>query len=251
MLRDATPKLGALLAALLLAVASVAVAQSGQQPALLPGRVLAEEAAERDGREWIATRDESLRTLVKIAGGSPSSVGFEKAPNLHELTVLKPIPEALVLLSDLKKYEDRNPPDELLRDARRLTFPVVRGHEVLSSITLSDVEGTWQPVTYGGSSIIRAAMRARVELGNRSRALRTPHAIRPRPPEKAKYRLVMVTGLNHYFLAAEGTKGLLLTPLFENAQHGFRAGVPLPAKEVFLKLRPDAQAYTWPEQKAP
>jgi hypothetical protein len=188
---------------------------------------------------WEKARDKGVDRLVELAQKfGPKTLGFDQVPDRKSLTLLDPLPNAMVMIEDLRVYEATTDPAKLLRRNERLTFPILQGDKVKSSITLSKVNNAWKAVSYGEPKIIVAAMDARV------------HAVCPKtegdpvvvnPGKAANYTMVFVPGLNRYFLAAEGPpRGkLYLIPLFSHA--GFEAGVPLLARDAFLKLRPFAR----------
>jgi hypothetical protein len=226
------------IASILLGVAP-ALAQESLKPVEISADVLKMERTAKPDAKWYQARNSAILELTQAAGnGKWQALGFEMEPRNTTLTPLDPLPEAVVHVEKLRDYDPARNPDELMRLSNRITFPLLSGNRVLMSITLAPRGSGWRTTSFGSAPLIRAVMRARLKL-----ALLSGPGELLLPGKRANYRIVTVTALNQFFLAADGPSGLYLAPLFDVPHLGFTQGTPMRAREVFQKLLPAAKAF--------
>jgi hypothetical protein len=204
--------------------------------------LLVEERVKGNSANWQPALERALKTLNKLLNrGTPRRFGFKTKPDVEKLNVLAPLPQALIQVSDLRRYRKGQQAAALLRPTDRLIFPLLVGDRVSSSLTLARTSNTWQPVAFGSAALIRRAMSTRLVA---ERAL-GPNTNQPLllKGRAADYTIVNVTGLNRYFLAARGPAGLYLIPFSSDKRVGLTADVPELAEEVLMKLVPAARLH--------
>jgi len=232
---DRTYSLRLLLTALA-ALALSEVARAEPPDVVVPAEMLAADQVVPPNADWAGARKAAIKQLIGLAHRSgPETLGFAGAPaDDNAITVLYPIADAVILVEKLAQYAPQMPAESLLLRRPRLTFPVTVGDKVKSSFTLQRADGgSWKPVAFGSSNLIRAAVQARIK------AAKAPSLVFP--GQKAEYTLVMVSGLNQYFLYTKGPLGAHLTPLYDSRRYNWKAGDPLAARTVLMKMVDDAK----------
>lgn len=189
--------------------------------------------------DWSQARDEGIARLIQLAKNEKAALrlGFAKAPVAADLTVLQPWQEAVVRLSELKGYQGPDP-KPLVKRLDRLTFPILVQGKVRSSMTLTKLKGVWRATAFGAAPLMRALVRARIQA---AKAVGPKQAPLLKAGRAARYTIVQVTGLNQYFVLAEGPADVYLIPI-SDGRFGAR-GAPQPLKAVIAKLVSDAQQH--------
>jgi hypothetical protein len=206
----------------------------------VPPDVLKVERSADPQSDWLQARDKAVARLVELSkSGDPRRLGFLAPPDARGLVVLDPLKNATVQFVELQVYKGTTDPAAIIIPERRLTFPIVAGGKVVSSVTLLHSNGTWVPSAYGDATTIRSVMKARIAA-----ALPQPGAGAVLPGKAADYTIVNVPGLNDLFVSAKGQGNeLYLIPVSTNPSLGFAAGVPTSARDAWLKLQPLAQKH--------
>lgn len=150
---------------------------------------------------------------------------FTEPADVRDARADVPVSVYMVRLDQLRAYNGRQDPAGLLVDLETAFFPVrVRG-DVRSSLELHKEAGQWQTHSYGASEHARILDRVRQTAADSARVA---------PSELFEVR---VLALNMYFLGRRTADGLVLVPMLDDADHGFKAGESRPAAEVLAKLR--------------
>jgi hypothetical protein len=203
------------------AVVLVAFLQANAQEGALPLKKIEAVAAAA-----LETFDE----LITEENYGP--MGFESPGEVKAASLGTPMQVFTVRLDDLQKYEAGADPDTLLSGGKEVTYPVLVGGKVRSSITAVEVGGNWEAVSFGGSNLAKGLSVTR-DVSAESTGF-----------APASYFEVRVPALNLHFLAHRSDEGtLMLTPLYDDRLYGFEAGVTIPADQVFETLLPVAKEF--------
>jgi hypothetical protein len=207
----------------------------------VPPNVLKVERSADPQSDWWQVRDKAVERLIELSkSGDPRRLGFLAPPDRRGLVVLDPLKNATVPLAELQVYKGSTEPAALITEERRLTFPIVAGDKVVSSVTLLHSNGTWIPSAYGDANTIRSVMKARIAA-----VTPQPGPVAVLPGKAAEYTIVTVPGVNYLFLSAKGLGNeLYLIPVSTKTSLGFMAGVPMRARDAWLKLQPVAQKHS-------
>ncbi len=148
------------------------------------------------------------------------ALGFESRDEVAAAQLAEPLRVSLVPLDQLQKYERGSDPQRLLIEANRIIYPVTVKDQVRSSISVTKVDDGWQGANFGSAVLVKLLTGAR----------------------KAKSDFVVsAPAMNAYFLASRADNRLLLTPILDDPNLGFKAGGTLPAEEAFAVLARAAQ----------
>lgn len=144
-----------------------------------------------------------------------------------------------VRLKDLQGFTPDKDASKLLVNTHQLLFPIEVKNEVRSSVTVrstinrtkgieqADQKASWHPTRWGLPKLI-------VQLTTEQKRLK----------EKASdlndFRLVFIPALNRNFLSYKDNADLQLVPLVSDPP--LMVGEPLSAKDVFLRLIPEAKS---------
>lgn len=198
--------------------------------AIAQGNVQAD--AERDVSE---TKDVAARALVtfqKIGKETNfKAMGFESADEMTNATLGQPLSVFMVELDALRAYQSASDPNKLLKSIDKVIYPVSVRDEVRSSIVLQKGKEGWKASDFGGANFARLVTRARDESAKATTL----------PP--TAYFVVQVPALNAYFVGYRQDNKLMLASIIDDSTMNLRAGIALPAEEVFGELVPFAQKY--------
>ena len=158
-------------------------------------------------------------------------MGFESVDEVRSAALEVPLKEYMVRLDRLQKYEPSTDPHTLLSDTGQVTYPVKVGDRVRSSLTLANVKGEWKPLSFGDANLHKLYSRIRDE-NSRTAGL-----------QKADYFTVRIPALNLAFLGYEKENRLMLVPILEGSEYGFRAGESIPARDAFMAVREAARQH--------
>ena len=174
----------------------------------------------------------SLATFASLINAKNfRQMGFESVEELRSAALGVPLREYLVPLDRLRNYEPSTAPNTLLSDTDLVTYPVKVGERVRSSLTLSNINGEWKPVSFGDANLNKLYAKTREENA-RSAGL-----------QKSDYFVVKIPALNLAFLGYEKEAGLMLVPILDDRAYGFRAGEGMPASDVFVAVREAARQH--------
>jgi hypothetical protein len=170
-----------------------------------------------------------LDTLRALAVANYTTLGFNDATQASGATLSTPMVEYYVRLDSLKAFGPGANPLKLLAGGDRVVYPVSADGAVRSSIEVARDRGGWRPVAYGGATLVTALARQRSHLATAGRA-------------EADYFIVRVPALGLIFLGTNAGGNLMLTPLANDSRERWRAGTPIPARDLFVQLGADARA---------
>ncbi len=203
--------------------AGLAVTATAQMPEMLDeeGRQKADAVA----REAL----ETFRLLVNRQ--NYEELGFESRNELGSATLGTPIEEFMIGLDELRAYEPDQRGLVAISPTRRLTYPVLVGDNLRSSLTVGRGEEGWAAMSFGAPSYSQLLSAARESLSKGdSRQATDCFEIR-------------VPALNVSFVAKREGGGLVLTPLLDDSRFGFERGSALPLKRVLEALAPVAREH--------
>jgi hypothetical protein len=173
-----------------------------------------------------------LDTLRKMIGPQNyKAMGFESLDEVQTATLGEPLSIYHVRLDQLLRYQHGNNPNNLVNDVGQVLYPVAVGGQVRSSIVVAKADGNWKAAQFGGPALIKALAKARLDASQSSKT----------PP--SSYFVVRVLALNLYFLGYRTDNRLMLTPLLDDPAFKFKAGVSMPAEDVFMTILPAAKAH--------
>ncbi len=182
-----------------------------------------------DARKVAAESLQTLRTLV--TKDNFRSMGFTSPGEAGEARLGVPFREDMVRLDELRKYAPGTNPEKLLSSLRQVIYPVEAKEEARSAIVVAEVDGRLKTVSMGGANYIGQLARARKEI-----------AIRTRQP-LSSFSTVRVPALNVRFLAYREEGRLMLMPLLDAPEFGFKAGVSVTAEKAFAAMQPAAMEH--------
>lgn len=171
---------------------------------------------------------ETLRQI--ITAQNYKGMGFESVDEVKSATLGEPLGVFYVHLDQLKEYQPGSDPEKLLTDVGQMVYPVAVKDQVRSSVVVAKSDDVWKAARSGGPNVIQAISRARSTVASSEK-----------PP--ASTFVVQVPALNFYFVGYRADGKLMLTPILDDPQYNFKAGVPLPAEDVFRALTAAATNY--------
>lgn len=169
-------------------------------------------------------------------------LGFSSPDEVQVATLGEPVRVFRIRLDDLQECEERTSflyeelatetfLDELLSGGDQYIYPVMVEGEVRSSLVVEWVNEKWEATQFGGSNLVRVLDGVRQESSEYTGL-----------PASAYY-LVRVPALNLYFLTNQADEVLFFTPLFDDPDLKFEAGVAMTAVEVLAIIVPLAQEH--------
>jgi hypothetical protein len=158
-------------------------------------------------------------------------MGFESAEELDRATLGQPLVSLMVRLDELGEYKLGTDPITLLHDAKQLMYPVLIDGRVRSSVTVTPNEKGWMATGFGSAGKASVAFKTR-DMSARSAQL-APEAM----------ALVEVRAMSLVFIGHLTSDVLVLTPLMDYPAFGLKAGAPVKAADVFVRLAPATRAY--------
>jgi hypothetical protein len=167
----------------------------------------------------------ALKTLAGLVKPE-KTLGFHSPSELASAALAEPLPMLMVGLNDLRAYQTGDDPRPLLRDEGTVMYPVTVGGEVRSSVILRKVSGDWKATQFGRSNLASFAHAGRERLASARRVA------------EAGVSLVEIPTMSARMLEHEENGVPMLTSLLDVPHTDLRAGVTLPAAEVFAKLQP-------------
>jgi hypothetical protein len=167
----------------------------------------------------------ALKTLAGLVKPE-KPLGFHSPSEIASASLAEPLPMRMVGLNDLRAYRAGDDPRPLIRDEGTVMYPVTVGGEVRSSVVLRKVNGDWKATQFGRSNLASFAHAGRARVAS---ARRVP---------EAGVSLVEIPTMSARMLEHEEGGVPMLTSLLDVPNTDVRAGVTLPAAEVFAKLQP-------------
>lgn len=168
---------------------------------------------------------EILRELVNQ--NNFKQLGFDTLAEA-KTGLLKRGPSLLVFwvgLDQLKVFQPGSDPAKLLFDAKMITYPVMLGPAVKSSLTVTQTQSSgnpWRATRWGSAKLIRLLQQYR---------------------RSSSDFVVWIPALNLHFLGDRAGGQFMMTALANYPGLKLDAGVALPAQAVFSRLLPEAKAH--------
>lgn len=198
-----------------LIVAFAAPAPGQQAPTAYP--------QDRQGADSVAR--EALETFGLLVNEQNfRDLGFESPDEVRTAALGEPFQQFMVPLDRLREYQADQETTAILTATGLLTYPVLVGENVRSSLAVGRGDEGWSAQSYGGPQYIRLLAEARSRLSREE----------SRPP--AEYFEVRVPALNVSFVGSRGEQGVVLTPVLDDARFGFVRGESLPAERALSAL---------------
>jgi len=196
------------------------------------GRSGAEQGEQQSYADAQSAANASLATFRKlVTSDNYKEMGFESPGEVVNATLGDPMRVYLVKLDQLKEYKQGGDPNALLTDLNRIVYPVVVREQVRSSITVEAIDGKWKTTTFGQGATTKQIAEAKKAVAANSQS------------RGAEPFIVHVAALNLYFVGHRADNKLMLTPIVSVDNYKLRAGVTMPAEEVFSNLAPFARSY--------
>lgn len=174
--------------------------------------------AERAAREAVGT------FAQLVTPKNAREMGFESPEEVRTATVGAPLPEYIVQLDELRRYDAGTSPGRLLHESGLFLFPVLVGTNVRSSLTIQHERGAFRAVAFGAPAFMQ----------------RTSRALDGRPGSV----LVRVPSLNVFFVAFSEGDRLLFASVLDDTRFGLKSGEPVPAEKALERLVPAAKEHT-------
>jgi len=160
-----------------------------------------------------------LQTLKQLINDQNyRAMGFENLAEVTTAVVGPAWPVSTIHLDRLKVYSAGTDPSSLLAPSTETLYPVLVGTGVRSSISVSKVSGGYRASGFGKAPVIK---------------------------ELAKYRtaasiVIWIPSLNLYYVGEGSGANLRVIPIADDDRLQLKAGVPIPARDVFNQLAPIA-----------
>jgi hypothetical protein len=163
----------------------------------------------------------SLGTVEKILAEKDGVSGPPAALELGS-----PLPVIWVGLNDLKGGPGGTDAMSTLASMKtdQVVFPVRRGTEIASAVTLEKKDDHWQPVAYGNKNLTKMLIAVRNEY-------RDAHHL-----EDKDFYQVSIPALNMYFIGTGRGDNATLIPVFDDPKIGIKKGQPAKATDIMPKL---------------
>lgn len=159
------------------------------------------------------------------------AMGFESPGEVRDVKLGEPLRVFMVGLSQLQKYQPGEDPSRLVTPLDQMIYPVAVGDRVRSSIIIAKMGEGWQAIEFGSAAIVTKLSELRKSSSDSTRLL------------PAAYFIVRIQALNLEFLGHRMDNAMMLTPLFDDAFYGFKAGATMPASTVFEMVLPEAKKH--------
>jgi hypothetical protein len=167
----------------------------------------------------------SLRTLAHLVTPK-KTLGFQSVSEASSASLAEGLPMFRVGLDDLRSYHAGADPRPLLKDEGKVMYPVTVGGDVRSAVVVRKVNGDWKATEFG-----RASLASFAETGRK-------HVAAARGVAESALSLVEIPTMSARLLEHEEGGVPMLTALMDVPGTDVRAGMTLPAAEVFGKLQP-------------
>ncbi|MBY0359895.1 MAG: hypothetical protein K2W82_17965 [Candidatus Obscuribacterales bacterium] len=166
----------------------------------------------------------------KIAQDCLPAVAKFKQLDLNKLTLKKPLVNYFVGLDAVRAWTPGTDIIPLLDPLPELRYPVSNGTVICAYVKISFYNERWQWSETGST------------MGVLYTNLRTKLTVQTGLPEE-DFFIVSVPGLNKYYLGFRQKGELYLASVLEDRTLGFAVDVPLPAQQVFEKVRQEVQRF--------
>jgi hypothetical protein len=174
----------------------------------------------------------ALKTFMQlITESNYKQMGFENLNEVQTATLGIPLQDFIVPLDNLMKFTGSFKFEEFLIKTNLINYPVLVKDQIRSSLTISKSNEKWQPVSYGGSNMIKLIFN-NLTINKKQTGL----------PESS-YFIVQIPSLNLYFLGYKIENDLMLVPILDDSSLDFKAGSSIKAERVFNSVLPLAKAH--------
>lgn len=154
-------------------------------------------------------------------------MGFESMAELDRMTPGVPMQVYMVPLDKLQGYQSGMAPEPLLVDTRHTLYPILVDSQTRSSVTMSEVGGSWKTVAFGSPKWIRALSAARASVASSAGI------------PAASIFLIEVPALNLYMLGYRAGSTTMAAGVKEDGS----ATPPRPLSSMLADLVPYAKAH--------
>jgi hypothetical protein len=187
----------------------------------------------QEGREGAdaAARGALARFGLLVNERNFADLGFASPEEVRSATLGEPFGEFMIRLDRLREYQSGANAAALLTATGRLTYPVLVGEQMRSSLTVGRGDGGWASVAFGAPKYSRALSEVRDRLRRED----------GRPA--GDYFEVRVPALNVSFVGRQGDQGLALTPILDDPRFGFVRGQTLPAARALAAMQQAAREH--------
>lgn len=173
----------------------------------------------------------ALRVFTRlITRDNYRDMGFESVAEVRSATLGAQLPEYMIRLDELQRFQAGQAPESLLHATERVTWLVLVNGRTRSSVTLSRGSGGWGAVGYGAPHYSRIVDSVLALLASR-------------PGGGGQYIEVLVPALNTTFLGSVQAGQLFFTPVLTDQRFKFQSGSTLPAAQALLQMVPAARAH--------
>lgn len=93
-------------------------------------------------------------------------MGFESMAELDRITPGVPMQVFMVPLDRLQSYQSAMAPEPLLVDTKHTIYPILVDTQTRSSLTMSEIQGSWKAVSFGSPKMIRMLSTARAGVAS-------------------------------------------------------------------------------------
>lgn len=166
----------------------------------------------------------------KIAQDCLPGVAKFKQLDLNKLTLKKPLVNYFVGLDSIRAWTPGTDINPLLDPMPELRYPVSNGTVICAYVKISFYNEQWKWSETGST------------MGVLYTNLRTKLITQTGLSEE-DFFIVSVSGLNKYYLGFRQKGELYLASVLEDHALGFAVDVPLPAQQVFEKVRQEVQRF--------
>ena len=172
-----------------------------------------------------AAASASLKTLAHLVT-QEKTLGFRSPSEAASASLVEPLPMLMVALDDLRAYRAGDDPRPLLKSEGSFLYPVTVGGEVRSSMVVRKVKGEWKATQFGRANLAKFAHEGRSQVSV------------ARGVAASGVSLVEIPTMSARLLEEDENGVPMLTALLDVPGTDLRAGMTVPAADVFAKLQP-------------
>lgn len=158
-------------------------------------------------------------------------MGFESLEEVAMIKLGEPVPLYHIGLDKLKAFPGGEDASTLLTDQHEVIFPIMVNDNVRSSIAVKKRDETWEAAAYGQANMTKALTEVR-QAHSQESGLRY-----------SDYFALQVPAMYLLFIGHHADGKLMLTPVYDNEEYGFKAGETESGQELVANLVKYAQDF--------
>ena len=223
------------------ALAGILAASAMSQMNYQRNRMAPEETGSPDQSQAASRALEKYQGLLDEPSGQPSVMGLSAAPQAAPGRGLgEPKRDFFIRLDSLRAFKEGKNVEDLLVDSKQVHYPVLRGKQVVGTITLIRKDKGWSMLSIGDAEL------------SRLRQASIDGSVKRFQKAEAEHFILRVPALSIEFTAFRNARNeLQLASVADNPAAGLTAGEAESASRVLARLVPLAVKYRGVEPPKP